>query len=47
MGANELWAQYNGGSWELIDTADEDTPRDVMLAEYRMAFGRGWQFEWR
>ncbi len=43
----ELWGKYRGGDWELIDVADGDNPKDFLLAEYRMAFGEGWSFEWR
>ena len=42
-----LWAKYLNRPWEEIDTADPDNPEETMLAEYRMAYGAGWVFEWR
>ena len=44
--ARHLWACYRG-EWEHIDTADANTPKTTMVAEYRMAFGPGWTFRWR
>lgn len=43
----ELWGRYDGGEWELLDEADEDNDIDVLMSEYAMAFGAGWEFEKR
>ncbi len=43
-----LFAKYKTRQfWEYIDTANEDSPKEMMLAEYQMAYGPGWVFEWR
>ncbi len=31
--------------WELIDTAETKNDLDYMLEEYKIAFGKGW--EWK
>ena len=41
-----LWGSLNNGKWEYIDTATKDTPKDVLLREYRMAFSAEWKFRW-
>jgi len=43
----ELWAAFAGGRWEHIDTASTDNSKEYLLGQYRLAFGRGWFFEWR
>ncbi len=41
-----LWGR-NGGAWEHIDSVESESDKATLLAEYRMAFGPGWAFEWR
>lgn len=43
----ELWARYNGGDWEHIDTSSAENPEGTLMAEYRMAYGSGWEFKWK
>lgn len=44
-----LWAKQIefDAEWEYIDTADDDNPKEFLLANYKQAFGPGWLFEWR
>lgn len=37
----KIMGKYNGRA-EEVDTADSQEEVDEMLAEYRMAFGTGW-----
>ncbi|MHA1952450.1 MAG: hypothetical protein ACW96U_00700 [Candidatus Heimdallarchaeaceae archaeon] len=39
----EIWARYNKGEWELIDSC-ERVDLQYMLGEYRLAYGTGWEF---
>lgn len=44
----EIWARYNNGDWEHIDTVDwQNWDVQILLGEYKMAFGSGWEFEVR
>ena len=40
-----LYAKYVGCEWEEIDSFDSEEEAMRMLAEYKMAYGAG--FEWR
>ena len=42
-----LWGRSNGGQWEHIDSVESAGDKPGILTEYRMAFGPGWEFEWR
>jgi len=42
-----LWGRCNGGQWEHIDSVESAGDKPGILTEYRMAFGPGWEFEWR
>ena len=42
-----LWGRYKGGEWEHIDSVESMGDKPMILAEYRMAFGAGWEFQWR
>ena len=42
-----LWGRYNGGEWEHIDSVESASDKATILADYQMAFGRGWAFKWR
>ncbi len=42
-----LWGRYSGGNWEHIDSVERAGDKATILAEYKMAFGPGWVFEWR
>lgn len=35
--------RYCGGEWEEIDTCSP-ADLDYLMGEYRLAFGRGWEF---
>lgn len=40
----EILGKYVEGDWEVLDTADERSEAHFLLAEYRLAFGPGWDF---
>jgi hypothetical protein len=48
-----LWGLYQGNewtpvdAWEHIDSVESEDLKEEVLAEYQMAFGPGWVFEWR
>jgi|TARA_R100000084_G_scaffold10886_1_gene3722 hypothetical protein len=42
-----LWGRYRGRDWEHIDNVERADDKAFILAEYRMAFGPEWVFEWR
>jgi hypothetical protein len=37
--------QYNGREWEHCDYATDREERNYLLAEYRLAYGAGWEFK--
>jgi len=42
-----LFARYNGGRWEHVDSIDKANPsRRRLEGEYSMAYGPGWEFCW-
>jgi|GEM_PF-3735770 hypothetical protein len=44
---NYLWAKPKNGDWECIDSADAVNSKSFLLAEYKLAFGSDWTFQWR
>lgn len=43
----KIWGKYQGQPWEVIDTFATRREAELMLAEYRLAFGSGWVLEIR
>ncbi len=40
-----IYGKLEGKEWELIDTAKDKKELDYLLGEYKLAFGKGW--EWK
>ena len=41
----EIYGKLEEKDWELIDTAEDKEELDYMLAEYKLAFGSGWNWQ--
>ncbi len=40
-----ILGRYNSREWEIIDYAASRIERTQLIAEYRMAFGSGWELK--
>jgi hypothetical protein len=41
----QIYGKLEGKEWELIDTTETKNDLDYMLEEYKIAFGKSW--EWK
>lgn len=43
----KIWGKYENCPWEVVDEFATRREAELMLTEYRLAFGRGWLLEIR